>query len=731
MQVLNLNAPQQLYGQCIIAMGKVDRLCVTAVLPPSSIEPSPRGIKRSRSPDQYGELADEEDVDGTWSSWGDAHAFLSDPAAKTALFPFSRDSPSSRLILTLICVADDSKPRKRGRPPKTPRTSGEFSGVIRPDQQQSVRTSPTHIQTPQVKSEPPVRQITVTPTQNSPPAPSKQTPTRSSVKALPTVRDHTSDQLGPEGDEYIPREFDEAGGKKVDELGHPQGGRQFKCRTFTVPERGRKLFMLATECARVLNYRDSYLLFNKNRSLYKIIATQPEKDHLINQEILPYSYRSRQIAIVTAKSMFRQFGSRVIVNGRRVRDDYWESKARKQGFTEDDLAGEKRPGGAKSREAAAAESQLHALPTFAQGDIVYSNGPVFDGLHPQQLPPGLAASLGPSSVMNIATSKDYSNIPRPRQEMTGAPFQERSQPSSAAEIMNQAAQTAEFNKSLNRSRSYRSKGLEDYWNKPREPAATIPQPQSAEPVAGGTAASQPYTSPRFAGREVPSNQPPSLLPQQSHHPTPTHMSAPSYPLPQSSIQSPIHRQNNVQAMRDQHQYQPRQALHRSSSNVSLSHGQQTSNHQQNPYGYPSSSHQSQMWGGPPPQPQASPGLNRIQTPQFSSNLHNPQGQQMPSPVQSHHASQSPLPPQQMHPSQMLHHQSSTGSLPGPQMYTSGLPGMQGGQPGYQAIAGTRQMYPAGQTPQQYMQQQSQQGQAGEMQGWPAVTQGQQGAWSGY
>ena len=98
--------------------------------------------------------------------------------------------------------------------------------------------------------------------------------------------------------------------------------------------------MLATECARVLGYRDSYLLFNKNRSLYKIIVTQTEKDELIHQNILPYSYRSRQIAIVTARSIFRQFGARVIKDGRRVRDDYWESKAKKQGFTEEDLAGE-------------------------------------------------------------------------------------------------------------------------------------------------------------------------------------------------------------------------------------------------------------------------------------------------------------------------------------------------------------------------------------------------------
>lgn len=151
----------------------------------------------------------------------------------------------------------------------------------------------------------------------------------------------------------MPRERDEAGEQKVSPQGHPLGGREYRIRTFFVPGRGEKLFMLATECARVLGYRDSYLLFNKNRSLFKIIATQPEKDDLIHQEILPYSYRSRQIAIVTAKSMFRQFGSRVVQNGRRVRDDYWEAKARKQGFTEEDLAGEKRPGAAKARDAAA------------------------------------------------------------------------------------------------------------------------------------------------------------------------------------------------------------------------------------------------------------------------------------------------------------------------------------------------------------------------------------------
>jgi hypothetical protein len=62
------------------------------------------------------------------------------------------------------------------------------------------------------------------------------------IKALPTVRDHTTDQLGPEGDEYIPREYDEADEKKVTATGHLLDGRDYRCRTFFLPNRGDKIF---------------------------------------------------------------------------------------------------------------------------------------------------------------------------------------------------------------------------------------------------------------------------------------------------------------------------------------------------------------------------------------------------------------------------------------------------------------------------------------------------------
>ncbi|KAL4902126.1 hypothetical protein BDW74DRAFT_180974 [Aspergillus multicolor] len=72
--------------------------------------------------------------------------------------------------------------------------------------------------------------------------PEKTTPSKAPlVKALPTVRDHTTDQLNEARDKYIPKEFDDAGEKKVDANGNLQGDREYRCRTFTVPLREKKL----------------------------------------------------------------------------------------------------------------------------------------------------------------------------------------------------------------------------------------------------------------------------------------------------------------------------------------------------------------------------------------------------------------------------------------------------------------------------------------------------------
>ena len=636
-----------------------------------------------------------------------------------------------------LFVIDDSQLRKRGRPPKTPRTSGNYEAVSASSLQHSTlpqqQMHDSQLRTPHLKHES-ISQAT--PVQTSPPP--KTTPTKTMVKALPTVRDHTTDQLNPEGDEYLPREHDAEGEKKVDAMGHLQGGRTYRCRTFTVPGRGEKLFMLATECARVLSYRDSYLLFNKNRSLYKIIASQAEKDDLIAHDLLPYSYRSRQIAIVTARSMFRQFGSRVINNGRRVRDDYWEAKARKQGFTEDDLAGEKRPGAAKARESAAAEAaQAGAnVSSLAHADILYTNGPSMEGMpHAPTLQPGMTglnSSFGrlpmivPADDMRI---RDFSNIPRPRQEMSGGPYQDRSQPSSQSEIINQASHASEFSKILNQQRGYRAKGLEDFWNKPRDIPVTTPPPSAgAQPDVSAS-----FQSPGQVASDigVSAAQQPGILPHhsQQHAQMAQVSQSLGYPSHHQSTQfatasSPVRTMHPPQPPTPQQSHHPQsQQFQRPASNFPVPGATQ-----QAPYGYapptPQQSHypQQHQWGGPPPQPQQSPMQHqqhgRIPTPTFSPHLNHQHPGQVHSPVhpsQSPHSQQQQQQQQQQQPPQLMHGPNS-GNIQG--MYGAGS------YPG-----GNMNMYSGQQRPGVGQQQQFMQ----PGQGWPNVTQAGTGnqQWGGY
>jgi len=552
----------------------------------------------------------------------------------------------------------------------------------------------------------------------TPQTPAKSTSTNKSgtgksvVKALPTVRDHTTDQPSPEGDEYIPREIDEAGERKVGPNGEALDSREYKCRTFYVSNRGVKLFMLATECARVLGYRDSYLLFNKNRSLFKIIASQAEKDDLISQDILPYSYRSRQIAIVTAKSMFRQFGSRVIVDGRRVRDDYWEAKAKKQGFTEEDLAGDKRPGGAKAaREAAASEAANAAVAGHPQDNIIYNHDhgamPVDAHGHPQMMHFGSGGPMPPPypslpMIHPAPNDRDYAPMPKgPRQEITGPAYQDRTQPTSMAEIMNQAAHGADFSRVLNQQSSQRKDHLKEFWN--RDISVPSPTQQATEtppPI------SQPIPSPNASG---PGHMPggyQALLPP--HQASSQMMNPLSNQQGYSSGHTP---QSSNRGMPAQMRQDSMGAPHRSSS---LPFGGQ---------------------GHVPPSPSYPYQPSGIYHPQQSSlTPHHNMAQyspQQPTHSQSPHPSQSPHHPSQQAPPPQLHLTQSSGATQPPSMGYPTMPqlGQQGG--GYNAMMGAgRGMYqqPPGQGHSHYMQGQggapsmqawngSQQS-AGNQQGWP-------------
>jgi chromatin structure-remodeling complex protein RSC7 len=155
-------------------------------------------------------------------------------------------------------------------------------------------------------------------------------PTQQSIDKDGTVLDIVNDEVD------LPE--DAEGEKKVDKLGNLQDGREYRCRTFTVAGRGDRLYMLSTEPARCVGFRDSYLFFTKHKKLYKIIVNDEEKRDMIEREIIPHSYKGRSIGIVTARSVFREFGALIIVGGRRILDDYEVTKAREEGVVEGELA---------------------------------------------------------------------------------------------------------------------------------------------------------------------------------------------------------------------------------------------------------------------------------------------------------------------------------------------------------------------------------------------------------
>lgn len=135
-------------------------------------------------------------------------------------------------------------------------------------------------------------------------------------------------------DEYDLSE-DEEGEAKITKEGVLQGNRQFRVRTFRVKGKGNRLYMLSTEPARCMGFRDSYLLFQKHRLLYKVVLSQEEKYDLIDRDLIPHSYKGRVIGLVTARSVFREFGAKLIVGGKWITDDYYSTKLRELGRVEE------------------------------------------------------------------------------------------------------------------------------------------------------------------------------------------------------------------------------------------------------------------------------------------------------------------------------------------------------------------------------------------------------------
>lgn len=142
-------------------------------------------------------------------------------------------------------------------------------------------------------------------------------------KPRPAPRDHTTTHVGPLRYNYLEAKLDRAGEQKIDLFGELKGKRAYRCQSFELLDRGPIRFMLALESLVILGYEDTNSLFEKNKSLLGVTATYRDKEYMVDLDIIPDAFISAEVILVTARSMFRQFGSRLIVNGQVGRDDYW------------------------------------------------------------------------------------------------------------------------------------------------------------------------------------------------------------------------------------------------------------------------------------------------------------------------------------------------------------------------------------------------------------------------
>ncbi|KAG2211620.1 hypothetical protein INT47_008717 [Mucor saturninus] len=124
-------------------------------------------------------------------------------------------------------------------------------------------------------------------------------------------------------------DYDETGETKVDKY-----GREYRVPTFKLPTRDETLFMFSKDPAALLGFRDSFVFLKKNVKLLKVHIDNVEKGFLVDSNLLRSTFRTREISVVTARSVFKQFGHRIIRKGRKGRDDYYYTEEADEGEEE-------------------------------------------------------------------------------------------------------------------------------------------------------------------------------------------------------------------------------------------------------------------------------------------------------------------------------------------------------------------------------------------------------------
>ncbi|KAL6790808.1 hypothetical protein J3E68DRAFT_411388 [Trichoderma sp. SZMC 28012] len=120
--------------------------------------------------------------------------------------------------------------------------------------------------------------------------------------------------------------WDAEGEEKISQTGKLIGSRKYRFKTFCWPNQEGNLYMLQTDCVRILG--DHYT--QSSRSGGWITPRYMESVDLLGQNILHDEYSRDRIPILDARSVFCEYGHLAIEGGRPVHDDYWVTDARNQ-----------------------------------------------------------------------------------------------------------------------------------------------------------------------------------------------------------------------------------------------------------------------------------------------------------------------------------------------------------------------------------------------------------------
>ena len=167
--------------------------------------------------------------------------------------------------------------------------------------------------------------------------PLSELPNRSiSIPTFAAIRDENDSKCA-----FSMTQRDPKGESKISEKGALLGGRKYMCNTFTLKSKNDITFILLKDLLKTLRYdgtEDSFLACYDQ--LRPVEASESDiellkKFKLVSLEDFPVNDTTidKRIRYIIAKSAFVQFGASIILCGTRVVDDYWETLAKEEGFT--------------------------------------------------------------------------------------------------------------------------------------------------------------------------------------------------------------------------------------------------------------------------------------------------------------------------------------------------------------------------------------------------------------